>query len=148
MDKEIREYLNNLKENLKDMDILNYEKIKDSKGKKIKISNEIIEKQLQTELEKSNKEIIKQLAEYFQNLRQNGIKLYNYTENNVDEPLTNGICEECQEYLINLLRESEGVIFFRNYMKICKQLEKDLESFSNLSSEDDWGKKEIILIEE
>ena len=148
MDKEIREYLNNLKENLKDMDILNYEKIKDSKGKKIKISNEIIEKQLQTELEKSNKKIIKQLAEYFQNLRQNGIKLYNYTENNVDEPLTNGICEECQEYLINLLRESEGVIFVRNYMKICKQLEKDLESFSNLSSEDDWGKKEIILIEE
>ena len=148
MNKEIREYLNNLKENLKDMDILNYEKIKDSKGKKIKISNEIIEKQLQTELEKSNKEIIKQLAEYFQNLRQNGIKLYNYTENNVDEPLTNGICEECQEYLINLLRESEGVIFVRNYMKICKQLEKDLESFSNLSSEDDWGKKEIILIEE
>ena len=148
MNKEINAYLRNLEENLKDMDNLSYEKIKENNDKKIKISNEIIEKQLKSELGKSNKDIVGKLSELFLRLRQSGIEENNFSEKNIDEALTNGICEECQEYLINQLKNSEGVIFYKNYMKICKQLEKDLENFSNKDTQKDWGKKEMIVIEE
>ena len=149
MDKEINGYLKNIEENLKDMDNLNYEKIKENnQEKKIKISDEIIEKELISGYKKSNQDIIKKLSELFQKLRQSGIKEQHFSEKNIDEALTNGICEECQEYLINQLNNSEGVIFFKNYMKICKQLKKDLKNFSNKDTEKDWGKKEIIIIDE
>ena len=119
-----------------------------SEGKKIKLSNDVIEKQLKLELEKSNKEFITKLAELFQDLRNNEIlKQQNNSQKQIDKFITDGICHESKDYLINQLKNSQGVIFYKNYFKICKQLENDLEYFSKLKSNDAWGKKEMIIFE-
>ena len=148
MNNEINTYFKNMEDNLKKIDLDIYSNIKISKDKRIKLSNDIIEKQLKLELEKSNKEFITKLAEIFQDLRNNGIlKKEQYSQKQIDKIITNGICHECKEYLINQLKNSQGVIFYKNYFKICKQLENDLKYFSKLNSEDAWGKKEMIIFE-
>ena len=148
MNNEINTYFKNMEDNFKKIDLVLYSKIKISKHKMIKLSNDVIEKQLKSELEKPNKEFIIKLAEIFQDLRNNGIlKQHNYSQKQIDKIITDGICHECKDYLINELKNSQGVIFYKNYFKICKQLENDLDYFSKLKSEDAWGKKEMIILE-
>ena len=54
------------------MDLLDYQTFKISNNnEKIKLKSDIIEEQLKSELEKSNKEIIKSLAEIFYKIRKN-----------------------------------------------------------------------------
>ena len=149
MNDEITTYFKSMEDNFKKIDLDIYSKIKESKDKKIKLSNDIIEKQLKSKLEKSNKELIMKLAEIFQDLRNNRIlKEQNYSQKQIDKIITDGICHECKDYLINQLKNSHGVIFYKNYFQICKQLENDLKYFSKLKSEDVWGKKEMIIFEE
>ena len=148
MNDEINTYFIKMEDNFKNIDLDIYSKIKISKDKKIKLSNDIIEKQLKIEFEKSNKELIAKLAEIFKDLRNNeNLREQNYSQKKIDKIITNGICHECKEYLINQLKNSHGVIFYKNYFKMCKQLENDLKYFSNLKSEDAWGKKEMIIFE-
>ena len=149
MNDEVKAYFSSMEDNFKKIDLDLYSKIKETKDKKIKLSNDIIEKQLKLELEKSNNEFISKLAEIFKDLRKNGIfKEQNYSQKYIDKIVTDGICHECKDYIINQLKISNGVIFYKNYFKICKQLENDLEYYSKLNSEDAWGKKEMIIIEE
>ena len=146
---EINAYFRNMEENFKKIDLDLYSKIKESNDKKIKLSSDVIEKQLKLEFEKSNKKFIVKLAEIFQNLRDNEIlKDKNYSQKQIDRIITNAICQECKDYLINHLKNSHGLVFYKNYFKICKQLENDLQYFSKLKPEDAWGKKEMIIFEE
>ena len=148
MNNEINTYFKNMEDILKKIDFDIGVKMKMSEGKKIKLSNDVIEKQLKLELEKSNKEFITKLAELFQDLRNNEIlKQQNNSQKQIDKFITDGICHESKDYLINQLKNSQGVIFYKNYFKICKQLENDLEYFSKLKSNDAWGKKEMIIFE-
>ena len=64
-----------IKDKVKNMDLLDYQTFKISNNnEKIKLKSDIIEEQLKSELEKSNKEIIKSLAEIFYRIRKNEIK--------------------------------------------------------------------------
>ena len=149
MNDEVKAYFSSMEDNFKKIDLDLYSRIKETKDKKIKLSTDIIEKQLKIELEKTNNEFIIKLAEIFKDLRNNRIfKEQNYSQKQIDKIVTDGICHECKDYLINQLKISHGVIFYKNYFKICKQLENDLEYYSKLNSEDAWGKKEMIIIEE
>lgn len=146
MNKEVSNYFTNIEANIKNLDLMKYSHMKHLKGKKIKINNEIIEKQLKSELENPNKKFIIKLAEIFFDLRETEIKNNQFSTNIIDRILTNGICIECQDYLVNELKNSFGLIFWKNYLIVCSKLEKGLENFSKLNSEKDWGKKEMKII--
>lgn len=147
MNKEIKAYLKKVEENVDNRDFGLYNILKDDKNKTIKLNKDIIKKQLKSEIEK-NREFITDLAEFFQKVRKKRMNELNFSKKQIDLILTNAICEECEDILINELNDSQGVIFWKNYMNICKQLEKDLKYFSKLKSEKVWGKKEMIIIEE
>ena len=53
---------------------------------------------------------------------------------------------KCNDYLIKVLKNSNGLIFWKNFLAIHKKIESNLIYFSNLDSEKDWGKKEMRII--
>ena len=153
---EFNSYLREIRDNAKNMELLYYQKYKNSNNiEKIKLRSDIIEKQLKSELEKSNKEIIESLAEIFYKIRKNEIdegnfsnNNGNFSNNNIDKVLSIEICKECNNYLINVLKNSNALIFWNNLIAICKKVEENLLYFSKLDSEKNWGKKEMRIINE
>jgi len=146
---EFNSYLREIRDNAKNMELLYYQKYKNSNNiEKIKLRSDIIEKQLKSELEKSNKEIIESLAEIFYKIRKNEIDEGNFSNNNIDKVLSIEICKECNNYLINVLKNSNALIFWNNLIAICKKVEENLLYFSKLDSEKNWGKKEMRIINE
>ena len=136
-----------------DLDIFNINKKKKPKGKeeeKIEHSLDIISNYLKSEYEKlnDNKYFIINLAKIFNELRKDEIKLEKKNEklNLIDENLTNGIFIETVDYFIEILEKSNGLFFWKNYLNIYKQLEEDLKYFSELDYKKQWGKKEMIII--
>ena len=136
-----------------DLDIFNINKKKKPKGKeeeKIEHSLDIISNYLKSEYEKlnDNKYFIINLAKIFNELRKDEIKLEkkNKKLNLIDENLTNGIFIETVDYFIEILEKSNGLFFWKNYLNIYKQLEEDLKYFSELDYKKQWGKKEMIII--
>ena len=136
-----------------DLDIFNINKKKKPKGKeeeKMEPSLDIISNYLKSEYEKlnNNKNFIKNLANIFNELRKDEIKLKekNVKLNLIDENLTNGIFLETVDYFIEILEKSNGLFFWKNYLNTCKQLEEDLKYFSELDYKKQWGKKEMVII--
>ena len=131
------------------MDLLDYQTFKISNNnEKIKLKSDIIEEQLKLELEKSNKEKIKSFAEIFYKIRKNEIEKGNFSQNYIDKVISHEICNECNDYFIKVLKSSNGLIFWKNFLAIYKKIRNNLIYFSNLDSEKDWGKKEMRIINE
>jgi hypothetical protein len=143
MNKEVKVYLNKMKDNIDDMDVSLYYNKNKAKGQKIKIDKDTIEKELKEELKKSDHDFIMQLAKKFNKIRENEIKNQKISSKKIDRMMTDGICIICRDYLIKELKKSQGLFFWKNYLNICKKLKSDLKT---LKSKEDWVKKEMKII--
>ena len=142
LDKEVKEYFNIIKNSIKDMDVYMYYNRKKTKEINMKVNMDIIEKELKEEMEKTNKQFITDLAKLFHNLKEK--QHNNIPKNKIDKIITDGICVECRDFLKNKLKSSEGLIFWKNYLNICKKLEGNLKKLK--SKNNVWGKKEMKII--
>ena len=133
---------NLLSNNEDNKDIKDIEDIKDIK--EIKMDINIIENQIKSEFEKSNKEFILSLAELFSNIRKT-LPNEGLSEDDINRKFTNQICLSCINYLREQLLKTNGLIFWMHYLKICEKLLEDLKNLSEMDPEKDWGKKEIII---
>ena len=147
MKKEVNNYFKQLKEKINDMDIFHYYNINKTKRVQLNINKEDIEKELKKELDKSNNEFIKQLASLFHKIREENIKNENKSPKEIDKAMTDGICIECRDYLIEVLKKSQGIIFWKNYLNNCRSLKNDLKILKEKTN-DDWGKNEMKVISE
>ena len=148
MNKEVKVYLDKMKDNIDNMDVSSYYNKNKAKEQKIKVNKYIIEKELKEELDKSDHDFIMELAKKFHQVRENEInnhRISNHRISNrkIDRMMTDGICVECRDYLIKELQDSQGLIFWKNYLNVCKKLKSDLEI---LKSKEDWVKNEIKII--
>ena len=84
-------------------------------------------KELKEELDKSDHDFIMELAEKFHQIRENEINKHRISNKKIDRTMTDGICIECRNYLIQELQDSQGLIFWKNYLNVCKKLKSDLE---------------------
>ena len=144
MDKEVKEYINTIKDSINNMDVSMYFDKKKRKEIKMKVNMDIIEKELKKEIDKTNKQFITDLAKLFHELKEKQNNNKHIPKNKIDKIMTDGICIECRDYLKNELKKTEGLIFWKNYLNICKKLEgilKKLKSKNNV-----WGKKEMKII--
>ena len=114
--------------------------------KTIKLNQNIIENQIKSEFEKSNKEFILNLAKLFQKIKLNYNK-QELSDDMVNKQLTNEICFCCMNYLEEQLKKTNGLIFFTHYYDICEKISQSLEKFSKTDLKE-WGKKEIKVIKE
>ena len=114
----------------------------------ININMNIIENQIKSEFQKSNKEFILNLANLFKTIKEKynkeGLEL---SDEAINKRLTNEICFTCMGYLELQLKRTNGLIFFDHYLNICEKLLYDLKKYSQMSA-DDWGKKQIKVIKE
>ena len=127
----------------------NYSLAEDEKkelNRTININMNIIEKQIKSEFEKSNKDFILNLAHLFKSIKEKYNK-EELSDEEINKRLTNEICFTCMGYLELQLKRTNGLIFFDHYLNICEKLLNDLKKYSEMSS-DDWGKKEIKIIKE
>ena len=144
MDKQVKIYLEEMKDNLDNMDVSKYyDKNKHKKDISIINKDDII-KELEEENKKSEDNFIKQLAKQFNTIRQNEINNDLLLKNKIDKMMTDGICIECRDYLIKVLEDSKGIFFWKNYLNACKKLNKNLELLK--SKEKDWCEKEMKII--
>ena len=142
LDKEVKEYFNIIKNSIENMDVYMYYNRKKTKEINMKVNMDIIEKELKEEMEKTNKQFITDLAKLFHNLKEK--QHNNIPKNKIDKIITDGICVECRDFLKNKLKSSEGLIFWKNYLNICKKLEGNLKKLK--SKNNVWGKKEMKII--
>ena len=105
-----------------------------------------IEKELKVVFDNSDKEMIKKLASSFHKIREREIKNNIKSKKKIDKMMTDGICVECRDYLIKQLQDSQGLFFWKNYLKNCQKLQKDLEEL--IKSKDNWGKFEMKIIKQ
>ena len=112
----------------------------------INLSTEIIEKQIKSEFEKSNKEFILILARIFKTIKEN-CNIDNESEDQFNVRLTNEICFYCMNYLEEQLRKTNGIIFWNHYYNICQKFLNIFEYYSKINT-DKWVKKEMIIIKE
>ena len=149
INKEIKSYLDNIKSRISNLDLyLIYDNKIKEKENKVEVSMDIIAKQLKNELENSNKDFIKQLANTFNRIRNEEINREDMKENQINKSLTDGIYIECIKYFTKILKKSNGLIFWKNYLNICIRLEKVLKYYSEEENMDKLGKKEMRIINE
>ena len=142
----IRAYLSQINKQFNKGNFNLKESEKKEMNKTINININIIEKQIKAELEKPNQEFIMNLAKLFKKIKEDYDKK-GLSDEMVNRNLTNEICDSCINYLEFQLRRTDGLIFFTHYFNICEKLLIDLEQYSKMSFED-WGKKEIKIINE
>ena len=121
-------------------------KTEENDVKVVKLNKDIIEKQIKDQFERSNQELILNLANLFKEIKER------YDKNGLDDDtvnrnLTNEICYSSMNFLEMQLKRTNGLIFFNHYLNICEKLLLDLKKYSQMSS-DDWGKKEMKVIKE
>ena len=114
--------------------------------KTINLNMNIIENQIKSEFEKSNKKFILSIARLFKSIKEKYNK-EELSDEAVNKRLTNEICFSCMGYLELQLKRTNGLIFFDHYFNICKKLLDDLKKYSGMTA-DDWGKKEMKIIKE
>ncbi len=146
MDKEVKNYFQKLKENIDNMDVFSYDNKNKTKAIKLNINKNDIEKELKVVFDNSDKEMIKKLASSFHKIREREIKNNIKSKKKIDKMMTDGICVECRDYLIKQLQDSQGLFFWKNYLKNCQKLQKDLEEL--IKSKDNWGKFEMKIIKQ
>ena len=148
IDKKIKDHLN---KEIFHSDLNFFNNNNEKEKKKIKPSLDIITNYIKSEFEKSNKNFIIELAKMFNEFRENekeNKKRDDDDENIIDKNLTNEIFIETIDYFIKILENSNGLFFWKNYLNICQQLEKDLKFFSELDYNKHWGNKEMIIIDD
>ena len=142
----LRSYLNQINKKFIKGNYTLEEDEKKELNKTIKINMNIIEKQIKSEFEKSNKDFILNLANLFKSIKEKYNK-EELSDEAVNKRLTNEICFTCMGYLELQLKRTNGLIFFDHYFNICEKLLDDLKKYSEMNS-DNWGKKEIKIIKE
>ena len=145
MDKEVKNYFKELKEKIDNIDFSSYGNKKKTKRAQLDINKNEIEKVLKREIDKSDNKFIKQLASLFHKIRKRKIEDQHISEKKIDKMMTDGICIECRDYLIKQLKDSQGLIFWKNYLNNCKKLKTELETFI---SNNNWGKYQMKLIKQ